>query len=788
MLSTRIPLLGFLSLPLLIPVGWVDLPAPDGIAFFEKRVRPILVEHCYSCHSATPGAKVRGELRLDTREGVLKGGSSGPAIVPGHPEKSLLIKAIRHTDELKMPPKAPLSREQVSDLVAWVKMGAPDPREGKAVTRIDLAKGKSFWSYQPVVEPPLPSVRDHAWPLNAVDHFVLAEQERRGLQPAPMADRRTLIRRLTYDLTGLPPTPEEIATFLADTSPNAYDRVVERLLASTAYGERWGRRWLDVVRYADTAGDNSDYPIPQHYRYRNWVLDAFNADMPYDRFVREQLAGDLIEGGSEAEQRDRLIATGYVANTRRFGSYEDERYQWYLTYEDTIDNLSRAFLGMTMGCARCHDHKFDPLLTTDYYALYGFFSSTRYPWPGIELDKVQRDLVPLASPEEVARWKDARDARLNELEARLKKLQAAKAPADAIKAARAERDAFAKKPAPFDLIYAVAEGKTAGNKVVGNARIQMKGDPERLGDEVPRRFPLVLGGQTLPTGTTGSGRLHLANWLTEPSNPRTARVLVNRIWQGHFGRGIVPTPNDFGTMGQPPSHPELLDYLASRLVREGWSIKALHRLIVRSRTYQLSGEENPTNAGIDAGNQYLWRFPRQRLDAEAIRDTLLTLGENLDRSMGQAHPFPEMAKWNFTQHNPFKAVYETNRRSVYLMTQRIQRHPFLALFDGPDTNASTASRITSTTPLQSLFLMNDPFVHEQARRFAERLLREGKDDDARLKRGYLLALGRLPTAEEQITLRSYLRQIREKVNGDNQKVWESVTRALFLSNELVYID
>jgi len=772
-----------------LPYGLrADTTDAKGVEFFEKKVRPLLVKHCYSCHSDEPGAKVRGDLRLDTRDGVRKGGTNGAVIVPGKPDESPLILAVRHTDERKMPPKGPISPGEVADLVAWVTMGAPDPRDGRAVVGIDLVKGREWWSFKPVARVAPPVVIDPVWTFNDIDCFILAGHEKRGLKSVGLADKRTLLRRVTYDLTGLPPNPDEITDFLADTSPTAYERVVDRLLASPAYGERLGRHWLDVVRYADTAGDNSDYPVPQLYRYRNWVIDAINADMPYDRFVREQIAGDLLPSDSEEERRDRLIATGYLANTRRFGSYEDARYQWYLTYEDQIDNFGRAFLGVTLGCARCHDHKFDPFPTTDYYALYGFFSSTRYPWPGIELDKAPRDLVPLARTAEVVAWESDRRAKLAEFDARIKKLEADKAPADEVKKAKAEREVVAKKPPPFELIYAVAEGETKGKKRVGNAHVQLKGDPERLGPEVPRRFPLVLGGQGLPADATGSGRLHLANWLTDPANPLVARVIVNRVWQGHFGRGIVPTPNDFGKMGQPPTHPELLDYLAGRFVADGWSLKGLHRLIVTSRTYQQASAEDPANASRDVGNQYLWRFPRHRLDAEAIRDTLLSLGGNLDRSAGGPHPFPAVATWDFTQHKPFKAVYDTNRRSVYLMTQRIQRHPFLALFDGPDTNASTASRITSTTPLQGLFLMNDPFVHDQAKRFAGRLLAEATDDNARIERGFVLAYGRSPTSEEKSAVAEYLAEAKAKVTGDATKAWESVARALFLSNEIVYVD
>jgi hypothetical protein len=805
------------SLWLVLVAVWLSAPAVradekadhEGVEFFEKRIRPLLIKHCYECHS-TGAKKLRGELRLDTRDGVRKGGASGPAVVPGDPAKSLLVKVVNHTDPAeRMPPKGPLAAAEIADLEAWVKRGAPDPRAGgTAPPALDLANARAFWAFRPVVNPPVPQV---GGATNPVDSFILRTLSDKGLSPTPAADRRTLIRRATFDLTGLPPTSEEVDTFLRDESPDAFAKVVDRLLASRTYGERWGRHWLDVVRYADTAGDNSDYPIPQMYRYRNWVIDAFNRDLPYNEFVRQQLAGDLLPASDEADRQAKLIATGYLANARRFGSYEDARYPWHLTIEDTIDNLGRAFLGLTLGCCRCHDHKFDPLPQTDYYALYGFFSSTRYPRPGIELDKAQRDFVPLAPPARVAAVEAERAAKLTALEGRSKELDAVRAAAEAlskagghpirtaafgriasaaagwVKVAKKERDDFSKAPLPFESAYAVAEGVTAGKRKVGNACVQVKGDPERLGPEVPRRFPLVLGGQTLSPGSPGSGRLQLANWVTDPANPLTARVMVNRIWQGHFGKGIVRTTGNFGALGRPPTHPELLDYLAARFVETGWSVKAAHRLIMLSRTYQMSGTGDPANERIDPTNEYFWRFDRRRLDAESIRDSLLATAGTLDRTSGGPHPFPDPRAWDFTQHKPFKGVYESNRRSVYLMTQRIQRHPFLALFDGPDTNAGTFTRVTSTTPLQALYLMNDPFVHAQAAKLAERVLAERSDDAARVERAYRLLYARPPTADESVAALDYLRRVKAKA-ADERGAWASFARALYLGNEFVYVD
>jgi hypothetical protein len=848
-------------LGLLVPAVAADgEPTREQIDFFERKIRPVLVERCYQCHSAK-AKELQGQLSLDTRAGLRQGGVSGPAIVPGEPEKSPLIEAIRYKNEdLKMPPEKPLSGEQVKDFVAWIKMGAPDPRIGGPTVpspAADIAAARSRWPYAPVREPAVPVVKDRAWPRGEIDRFVLARLEAAGITPVGGADRRTLIRRATFDLLGLPPTPEEIDAFLADGSPDAFARVVNRLLDSPHYGERWGRHWLDVVRYADTAGDNSDYPVPQLYKYRNWVIDAVNRDLPYDQFIRQQIAGDLLPSRDEAERQQQIIATGYVANSKRFGSYEDARYPWHLTYEDTIDNLGRTFLGLTINCCRCHDHKFDPLTSEDYYALYGFFSSTRYAWPGTELDKRQHDMVPLASAEQVAAVDAKRKQQLAVLDDAIKQLERDKRAADkalkeaekekdesqrksrlaeakqrldeankALKARQKERESIAAAPLPFELAYAVVEGKTEGKKKVGNACIQIKGDPERQGREVPRRFPAVLGGQKLPTNARGSGRLELANWIAEPANPLTARVMVNRIWLHHFGQGLVPTPSDFGRQGKPPTHPELLDYLAAQFVQSGWSVKAMHRMMMLSRTYQLASDvaslvaaddrrdgtdvsrENrlptpspvapsPGDQGekLDPSNALYWKFTRRRLDAESIRDAILAVSGGLDRTRGGEHPFPAESTWDFTQHKPFKAVYETNRRSVYLMSQRIQRHPYLSIFDGPETNASTALRIVSTTPLQALFLMNDPFVHEQATRLAKRLMEPPGDDTGRIERAYLLLFGRQPTAEELAANVRFVKEARGRAHSagmpaDQQArvTWEGLARALFRLNEFVYVD
>ncbi|HZF00215.1 MAG TPA: PSD1 and planctomycete cytochrome C domain-containing protein [Planctomycetota bacterium] len=786
------------------PVRSQDDSDRDRLDFFEKRIRPVLVDKCYSCHSPQ-AEKVKGNFLLDTQEGLVKGGDGGPSITPGDPDKSLLIKALRWTDDdMKMPPKKRLPVDVVADFETWVRKGAVDPRHmavEKKKAPIDMAAARKRWPFNSVAEPAVPAVAgDWAW--SPIDLFLLAKLTEKGLQPAPDADRRTLIRRVTFDLTGLPPAPEEIDAFLADNTPQAFTRVVERLLASPAYGERWGRHWLDVVRYADTAGDNSDFPVPQLYLYRNYVINSFNEDKPYDEFIREQLAGDLLPFRSDEDRRRNLIATGYLANAKRFGSRVDD-YPWHLTIEDTIDNLGRTFMGLTVNCSRCHDHKFDPITNEDYYALYGIFESTRYPWPGIELKQYQEDFIPLVSPDVVERAQKERTAKKAELEATRKRFEdekknyekalpeAVDGEADRIRElindltrtidnTRKGNGSILKQPLPYETAYAVCEAKKSGN-----TKVQIKGDPARLGREVPRRFIEVLGGQELLSDSKGSGRHQLADWIADSANPLTARVMANRVWQHHFGKGIVQTPSDFGRQGRAPTHPELLDWLARRFVERGWSVKELHRAILASHAYRMSCRDDEAAAMADPNDDLLWKFRRSRLEAESIRDALLAVSGTLDRKMGGMHPFPPMTGWDYTQHKPFLAVYDNTLRSVYLMSQRIRRHPFFGTFDGAETNMSTSMRITSTTPLQALYMLNDPFVHDQARAFASRLAKEAKDDGSKIDRAFELALGRPPTPEETKGSLDYVASLRKSL--DDVQAWESFARSLFRLNEFVYV-
>ncbi len=762
----------------------------EGIEFFEKRIRPILVARCYACHSAQ-SEKVKGGLVVDSREGLLRGGDSGPAVVPGKPAESLLIKAIKYTiDDLEMPPKEKdrLTPAQVADFETWVLKGAPDPRLLDAAApvkpSIDYEAARKFWSLRPVIDPPPPAVRDASWPAGAIDRFLLARMEEKGLRPGPDADRRTLLRRATFDLTGLPPTPEEIRAFLDDRSTDAFARAVERLLASPRYGERWGRHWLDVVRYADTAGDNSDFPVPQARLYRDYVIRSFNADKPYDRFVREQLAGDLLPWSAEAERIEGIVATGYLAISRRFVD-SIEKYH-HLTVEDTIDTLGKSVLGLSLGCARCHDHKYDPVGADDYYALYGIFQSTRYPYPGCETTRYQKDFVPLVPPAEAEALLAPYREKLAALEDELKRLEAeqkalresspekAKALDAPIRDVRKKRDAFIVEGKPkMETAYAVAEAKPE------HSRIHVKGDPKVLGREIPRRSLMVLGGQP---AATGSGRRELAAALTDPRNPLFARVMANRIWHHHFGRGIVETPNDLGTRGAPPTHPELLDWLASRFIDDGFSIKAMHRRIMLSRAYRLASREIPGNAAVDPRNDLRTRFERRRLEAEAVRDAMLAASGLLDETPGGAHPFPPEKAWTFSASGPFTAVYETRRRSVYLMSGRIRNHPFLEVFDGSDPNLSTGSRLLTTTALQSLYLMNSRFVSEQADAFGARA-RSAPDP---VGFAYETAYGREPSAAERSRAEAFLAKARE--SAGEERAWAALARVVLSSNEFLHVD
>jgi hypothetical protein len=780
-----------------VTLGLSVAAADEGTDYFENHIRPVLAARCYSCHSAKLKSP-QGALYVDSREGLLRGGKSGaPAVVPGKPEESLLIKAIQGTHrELKMPPGQPLAPEQVEAFVQWVKMGAPDPRTGGAAivekASYEWDAERRHWAYQPVRDPAPPAVKPPEWSRTAVDRFVKAKLDEKGLRPMPVASRRALLRRITYDLTGMAPTPEEMAAFVADTTPDYLVKVVDRLLESPRYGEHWGRHWLDVVRYADTAGDAADFPVPEMYRYRNYVIRSIQQDKPFDYFLREQIAGDLLPHKNDEDRAEKLAATAYIANARRFGQADGE---FYLTIDDTIDNLGKVMLGLSTGCARCHDHKFDPIPTKDYYALAGIFRSTKYAFAGLEHHQYLDGFAALRQEDQERL--DSRQARMVESfkvvkkgdgkdeksspEQRVKYLEAASTLAQI-------RQNWPEVP----MLYAVREGQPV------NARLMVKGDPKTLGPEVPRGFLQVLGGQKVPPEYKGSGRDLLAQWVTDRDNPLTARVMVNRVWMWHFGRGLVNTPNDLGKRGEPPTHPALLDYLTSRFVESGWSLKSLHRQIVLTRAYATASDFDEANAMKDPKNESYWRYDRRRLSAEEIRDTILQVSGRLDPVPGGAHPFPPRASYVFTQHHPFVADIDKfghNKRSVYLLQQRFRPNPYLDLFDGADANSSTAVRASNTTALQALYMMNNSFVEEQAGALASRVAMAEETPVARVRLAYGLLYGRTPTTAETALALKYLQNVRTELRGIQmapdehaRSAWTGLMRVLLSSNEFIYVD
>ncbi|MCA9074767.1 MAG: DUF1553 domain-containing protein [Planctomycetaceae bacterium] len=775
---------------------------PSDVTLFENSIRPLLIDHCIECHNAK---KSESGLRLDSRELMLKGGDRGPAISLDQPEDSLLLQTMRHVDDLEMPPDEQLPDHEIAAIEEWIRSGANWPKDvvlgesgptlrGGPITDAE----RDFWSFQPITDPTPPNV-DGSDMLNDIDRFVLARLEESGLDPMPPATRQQWIRRATFDLTGLPPTPAEVREFVDDPSEDASAKVIDRLLNSSAYGERWGRHWLDVIRYADTAGETADYPTPLSYKYRNWVIDAFNADMPYDEFVRQQIAGDiyalqLVERAKKTEDaslddevrrqyRDMLTATGFIAISRRFG-FDVENYH-HLTIQDTIDVIGQSMLGLTLGCARCHDHKYDPVNMTDYYAWYGIFESTRYSFPGSEEKKRPYDLYPSVPPDEYAELESQFNAEVATLDEQIEQLEK---PDEDLTKQRDELKKVGPLPAEQRIYGAIEQEQPT------NSHIQLRGEKTRLGDEVPRRNLDILGGDPVDEGA-GSGRLQMAEWLTRDDNPLLARVMVNRIWQQHFGRGLVGTENDFGARGERPSHPELLDWLASRFKESGFSIKAMHRLIMNSAAYQRSSEYDKTAADVDPDAHLIWRFNRRRLSAEEIRDAMLFVSGNLDRTRGGAHPFPPVDSWGFTQHNPYYGVYPTNRRSIYLMQQRLKRHPFLGLFDGADANVSTAHRSLTTVPTQALFLMNNKFVHEQSASLATRLLAESDDESTRIDAALQIAFGRVPIEAERQESHSFLTTYREALEESaasptNTELtsWAAFARTLLTRNDFLFVD
>jgi cytochrome c553 len=796
MRSRPLSLLGLAALALaLFAIGGKaragePMPDPAAATFFEKKVRPILVARCHECHG--PESKARGGLRVDSREALLRGGDRGPVLTPGKPEDSLLVHAINHDDNLKMPPKNKLPPQEIADLTAWVKMGAPWPNvpatagaaTGGADGRPFTEEEKSFWAFRPPATPPLPEVRDTHWPRSPLDRFILAGLEAQGLHPAPPADKHTLIRRATFDLIGLPPTPEEVADFLADDSPGAFARVVDRLLASPHYGERWGRHWLDIARYADSNGMDENLVYGNAWRYRDYVIRSFNDDKPYDRFVREQLAADLLPGDAAAAP-ERLVATGFLTLGPKMLAEDDPVKMEMDIVDEQVDTTGKAFLGLTLGCARCHDHKFDPVPTADYYSLAGVFKSTK------TMDNFRV----------VARWHErplpnrAALARQQEHQKKIdaKRAEIAKAAGDAavLKRLQGELGALEKAKPELPAAMAVTEGTP------GNLRIHLRGNHLTLGHEVPRRFPRILAGEKQSSiDGKQSGRLQVAEWLTRRDNPLTARVLVNRLWHWHFGAGLVRSPDNFGALGDRPINQQLLDWLAVRFVESGWSLKAMHRLILLSSTYQMSGAYDERAALVDPEDRLHWRWQRRRLDAEEVRDALLAVSGQLDSAMGGS--LMQGGNRGYVPGYPNSSYdnYESRRRSVYLPVIRSDLYRVFQAFDFADPSTPSGERPTTTVAPQALFMMNSKLVLEQTRHLATDLLDRGDCDDAgRVRLAYERAYGRLPTTAETARALGFVRRVEGLLEGEKVapaerrlRAWQSLCRVIVAANEFIYVE
>ncbi|QDU92670.1 PSD1 and planctomycete cytochrome C domain-containing protein [Lignipirellula cremea] len=756
-----------------LPLARGEAPKANDLAFFENKIRPVLVKHCYECHAAD-SAELGGKLLLDSRSGMQKGGESGPAIVSGKPDESLLVQALRY-DGVEMPPEKPLPETVVNDFIEWIRRGAADPRNADAVPPAAEPKVQSdLWSLQPVQNPPLPAVQHGDWPRDPLDRFVLARIEAAQLSPTRDADSRTLIRRLSYDLTGLPPEPQQVEQFArahARDGAAAVEQLVDNLLASPQFGERWGRHWLDVARYAESNGNDGlsrNPTFPHAWRYRDYVISALNADTPYDRFLTEQIAGDLLPEGSP-EQRDRhLVATGFLALAAKPAKAMNTNFDMDVV-ADQIDVVGRGLMGFSISCARCHDHKFDPIPTRDYYAMAGVFTSTETMWGTAASEKLtapKTDLHVLQAAPHVP------------------------PPADFVETVLVlESNTGKPKPVPpsdWPVGTPLAMGVRDRAKPA-DCKINLKGESQKLGEAVPRGFLSALeleASSPIQVDPKQSGRLQLAQWVTSVDHPLTPRVMVNRIWLHLFGQGIVRTPDDFGVYGERPSHPLLLDHLASRFVAEGWSIKRLIRAIVLSRTYQLQSDAEPSLIQADSQNLLLARHDRRRLDAESLRDSMLQVSGQLDPQPGDG----SIIRHRDILVNLAGNLHQPSRhRSVYLCYLRSSPPPELAAFNLPDFTTVTGQRDESTVPGQALHLFNNPFVIEQANAFARVVMQASAGDPERVQAAFQRALNREPRPAEQEQAVALVQAATAELESEEQ-AWASFCQALLMASEFRYLD
>ena len=804
-----------------------SLKADDKTDFFEAKIRPVLIESCYKCHSAAAQAngKLKGGLLLDNRESIRRGGETGPAVVPGNTKQSLLLSALRHED-FEMPPKGKLPDGVIADFAKWIQMGAPDPRDGATAveSKIDLEKGRQFWSFQPVQKPTLPENIDPAWSQTGIDRLVAATMTAKGLKPVDLATAEVLVRRLYLDLIGLPPSPQELEQWVERLEANnqrqtALESLVDSLLESPQFGERWGRHWLDVARYAESNGNSRNATFPHAWRYRDYVIDAFNADTPFDQFITQQIAGDLLPHKTTEQRNANLIATGFLALASkpvirgRGGKFIPD------IVADQIEVTTRSVLGMTVSCARCHDHKFDPIPTTDYYGLAGVFASSQTLYggggnsmggaPASGLHALISD--DLAKNKRYAEWQTELSRvtkRQKEVANEIKRMRTRPKKGEKPKPVTAEQKGrlkeltLEKKQLAGELKKLRAKPVAAPQAAMGiregsginEVPVYVRGVSPK-GDAVTRRLLTVLSDSESPEfSDQQSGRLELAQWLTSSDNPLTARVMANRVWQHLFGIGIVRTPDNFGVNGTRPSNPELLDYLASVFVEDGWSVKKLIRRLVLTRSYQLSTAYQEANYKTDPDNIYVWRHARKRLEAEVIRDTILLASGTLTEkrpvgSVVTAHG----GKLIQDSLTPDKIHKPSNHRSVYLPILRNGLPEVLEIFDVADPSLVVGRRNVTIVPAQDLYLMNNPFVLQKSEEFAQRLLQESDDEKGRIDLAYRIALSRRSTKDEQMKAGRFLAEVitslpESKTKEERQlTAWTGFCQALFVSSEFRYL-
>ncbi len=748
----------------------------DGTAgqeYFETHIRPLFAEHCYQCHSVD-AEKLKANLYLDSRAGWQTGGDSGPAIVPGDPEQSLLIRAVSHANgDLEMPPKTRLRETEIAKLKTWISMGAPDPREGKverSTPGINLTDGRKFWAFKPPLNYPVPKVARSSWPANNIDRFILARLEDAGLPPAADAPKHSLLRRIYYDLIGLPPSPEEMQTFLADHSPDAFEKIVDHLLTRPEFGERWGRHWLDVTRYAESSGGGRSLVFPDAWRFRDYVIDSFNRDKPYNRLILEHLAGDVLDHDTIEQRNSQLVGSGYLVLGALNYELQDHELLRMEFADEQIDTVGRTFLGMTLGCARCHDHKFDPIPTTDYYALAGIFLSTESMGKGSAANGVTSFATTQltgTNSDEIAQLKESLNSLKKEI-ARLKKLPKDQHPLSLKDLEKQQKTISEKLEKNQPKTMAPSESTSPADDYV-----RIRGQVRNKGEKVPRGFiSVAMKPDTFPSiAEHSSGRLELAQWIAHPEHPLTSRVMVNRIWKHLLGEGLVRTPDNFGQTGELPSHPELLDHLALKFTENSWSIKTLIREIVLSRTYQLSSLTEPNH---DLENRLLGRANRKRLEAESIRDTALIISGNLDTQRGGS-TLQDPGQYDLNYK------FNTTRRSIYVPWFRNSMLDLFEVFDAANPNLVIGKRTVTNLPTQALFLLNSPFMREQSKLTAKRLIGE----QATIEHAYQLILCRPPSASELASTESFLSQFEP---SEQEEAWTQVCQTLFACLDFRFLD